>query len=118
MVDITKKAVISTNTYRGVGYGVVCLILVFLSLYLLGSKSQTSRLAGLASMFAAAMVAWFGERVRYRSLYPNTPTENRGHYVVIALALAGVLGFLIPPDNVFGVFRYLFVLLARILAHQ
>ncbi len=76
--------------------GVASLLLAIGGLYLLGSAGQTSRFAGLIQMLASGGAAWWGKRIRYRTVDPKLSTSREGQYILIVFALAGILGFLVP----------------------
>jgi hypothetical protein len=99
-------------------YGAACFVFTIASLLLLGSASQSGRYVGLILVLAAGMMAWLGERARYRSLYPQSSRESRAHYIFFAFAVAGALAFLMPPEDRVRVVRYVLLLLARALARR
>jgi hypothetical protein len=117
-VDLALKATDTHKSARPLFYGAACFVLAIASVLLLGSVSQRSRFAGLVLVLASGLMAWLGKRARYRFLRPQSPAESRGHYILIALALAGVLAVLMPPADRMNVVRYVFLLLARASAHQ
>jgi hypothetical protein len=116
-VDVVGKTSASLKSAHGIVWGVASLILAVGGLYFLSSARQTGRFAGLILMSASGAAAWWGKRIRYQALYPKPSTKSGGHYLLIVFALAGIVGFLVPPESRVAFFRYVFLMLAKALAH-
>lgn len=117
-MDVVGKTSTSSKGAHAMVCGVASFILAVGGLFFLGSAGQISRFAGLVLVFASGGAAWLAERIRYHSLYPKPSTKGGGYYILIAFALAGLLGFLIPPQDRVAFFRYVFLVLSKALAHQ
>jgi hypothetical protein len=117
MTEQAKSAVPHTEAKRARAMvcGVASFILAVGGLYFLGSASQTGRFAGLTLLCASGAAAWLGKRIQYHSLNPKPSGKGGGRYILIAFALAGLLGFLIPPEDRVAFFRYVFLALSRAL---
>jgi hypothetical protein len=117
-MDPMRKASSSTNRSPSLLYGTGCFVITVVGLFLLGSESQSTRFAGLILISSSGVMAWLGERARYRSVNPQGSTKNRGYYLVIAFSLVGLLVFLISPYYSVAAVRSILVLLGRALAHH
>ena len=95
--------------------GLGSLALVLIALYCFGSGESWSRLIGLSLMLGAGLVAWLGERARWRTMQRPMGT-SRAHYLLIALVLVGLVAFFMPPQHRIRIVRFIFVFLAKILA--
>ena len=104
-------------TARATACGVASLILAVAGLYSFSFGGQTSRFAGLMLMSASGVAAWQARRLRYHALDPKPMPKSEGYYLFIVFALAGMVGFLIPPENRVALFRYVFLMLAKALTH-
>lgn len=91
-------------------------LLVVISLYLLGSANESSRFAGLSLIWIAGVLAWLGERSRYRQERSRPTNESRSYYIAIAFAITGLLAYFIAPEDRTRILRHVLVFVGRALA--